>query len=99
VWAKGRPCSSCTAARTRATLPTLTLEKQASIQQLASCTVAEAIELMRPEFEAYVAQLDPTGADDATLARKWVDGLHPLDAAVLAQHEQSELAAAAREPW
>jgi pimeloyl-ACP methyl ester carboxylesterase len=75
----------------------LTPEKQAFIERLAHCSVAEAVELMRPEFEAYVAQLDPTGSDDATLARKWTDGLHPLDAAVLAQQDPAELVAAARE--
>jgi pimeloyl-ACP methyl ester carboxylesterase len=75
----------------------LTPEKQAFIERLAWCNVAEAIELMRPEFEAYVAQLDPRGSDDATLARKWTEGLHPLDAAVLARQDPAELAAAARE--
>jgi pimeloyl-ACP methyl ester carboxylesterase len=52
---------------------------------------------MRPEFEAFVAQLDPIGAEDEALAAKWLDGLHPLDHAVLARQEPAELAAAARE--
>jgi pimeloyl-ACP methyl ester carboxylesterase len=75
----------------------LTPDQQAFIQKLARCSVAEAVELMRPEFGSYVAGLDPRGSSDEALARKWTDGLHPLDAAVLARQEPSELAAAARE--
>jgi pimeloyl-ACP methyl ester carboxylesterase len=75
----------------------LTPEKQAFIERLAGCSVAEAVELMRPEFEAYVARLDLPGSDDEALAQKWTDGLHPLDKAVLAQQDPTELTAAARE--
>jgi pimeloyl-ACP methyl ester carboxylesterase len=75
----------------------LTPEKQDFFRKLARQSVDEAIALMRPEFEAFVAQLDPVGAEDEALAAKWLDGLHPLDHAVLARQEPAELAAAARE--
>ncbi|WP_112248435.1 alpha/beta fold hydrolase [Kribbella monticola] len=75
----------------------LTPDKQAFIRKLARCSISEAIELMRPEFESYVAQLDPRGSTTEALARKWIDGLHPLDVEVLARQDPAELAAAARE--
>jgi pimeloyl-ACP methyl ester carboxylesterase len=75
----------------------LTAEQQGFFARLAQVSVEEAVELMRPEFEAFVASLDPEGSDDAVLARKWIDGLHPIDVAVLGKQDPAELAAAARE--
>jgi pimeloyl-ACP methyl ester carboxylesterase len=71
--------------------------EQAFFARLAVSTVAESIELFRPDFEAYVAGIAPGDDDDVALARRWMDGLHPIDTALLAAVPADDLAAAARE--
>jgi pimeloyl-ACP methyl ester carboxylesterase len=60
-------------------------------------TADEAIAALRPEFEQFVTRMNPADPDDAALAARWTDGLHPLDAAALAAQPDADLAAAARE--
>ena len=72
-------------------------EQQEFFAHLAKVTVDEAIELMRPDFETYVAWLDPGDRDDEALAHRWTTGHHPMDTAFFAQQPAGELAAAARE--
>jgi pimeloyl-ACP methyl ester carboxylesterase len=65
--------------------------------RLADSTPADAIALLRPDFEAYVAELAPQDPDDEALARRLTAQVHPLDAEVLASQPAAEVAAAARE--
>ena len=46
-------------------------EQQEFFAHLAKATVDEAIELIRPDFETYVAWLDPGDRDDEAVARRW----------------------------
>ena len=64
---------------------------------LARLPVEEAVQRMRPDFEAYVAGVAPQDPDDAALVTRWLAGLPPHDAAVLAGLSPAELAAAVRE--
>ena len=75
----------------------LSLTQQAFLAQLATCTVDEAVELLRPDFEAYVARIAPTDDDDIGLIRRWTDGLHPQDAELLHALPPADVACAARE--
>jgi pimeloyl-ACP methyl ester carboxylesterase len=75
----------------------LTPEKQTFFARLVSCPVEEAMELMRPEFEDFVATVSPQDPDDVAVAERWNRGLHPLDLAVLSELTSAELAASARE--
>lgn len=70
--------------------------QQSFVTQLAVSTVAEAVELVRPEFEAYVARTAPED-DDVALARRLTEGLHPQDAQLLAALPPADVAGAARE--
>jgi pimeloyl-ACP methyl ester carboxylesterase len=62
----------------------LSTEQQDFLARIAHGTVAASMAVIRPEFEQYVAQLDPQDPDDEALARRYVGGLHPLDAELLA---------------
>jgi pimeloyl-ACP methyl ester carboxylesterase len=75
----------------------LTGEQRSFLARLAGSTVEEAIAAVRPEFEQYVAGLDPADDDDTALAQRYVAGLHPQDQALLATQPDADLAAAARE--
>ena len=75
----------------------LTPQQQAHFVALAASTVAESVELMRPEFEEYVARTAPQDDDDVALAGRLMQGLHPQDAALLAALPAADVAAAARE--
>jgi pimeloyl-ACP methyl ester carboxylesterase len=55
-------------------------EQQAFFLHLAGLTPDEAVELMRPDFEAYVDQLNPGDPDDAALVRRFLAQLDPRDA-------------------
>lgn len=75
----------------------LTPEQQDLFARLARGTVSDAIDAMRPDFEAFVATLAPHDTDDAALAGRWIEGLHPLDVAAMSALPVADLAAAARE--
>ena len=55
-------------------------DQQAFFSRLARITPDEAVELMRPDFEAYIAQLDPADPDDSALVRRFVAQLDARDA-------------------
>lgn len=50
---------------------------------LAMSTVDEGIDLFRPDFEQYVARMDPTDLDDTALAFRARQALDPCDAPLL----------------
>src|SRR5690242_13453366 len=75
----------------------LDADGQAFFQRLAHTTPEAAIELIRPDFLAYVARLDPTDPDDAAVARRFLAGLDPSDAKLLRQATDREIAAGVRE--
>ncbi|GAA1156275.1 alpha/beta hydrolase [Nocardioides aquiterrae] len=61
-------------------------------------TVAEVVERFRPEFEDWVARLDPADPDDEALARRFLAGLPPADAALLGTlRTPAQVAASVRE--
>ena len=55
-------------------------DQQAFFTRLAGLTPDEAVDLMRPDFEAYVDQLNPTDPDDTALVRRFLAELDPRDA-------------------
>ncbi len=59
--------------------------------------VEDAMEQARPEFEEWVAGIDPADSDDAALAARWTGSLPAQDAALLAGRPVADLAASARE--
>jgi pimeloyl-ACP methyl ester carboxylesterase len=65
--------------------------------QLAGSTLAEAVELVRPEFEDFVARVAPTDEDNVALARRWTEGRHRQDVELLAALPPADVAGAARE--
>jgi pimeloyl-ACP methyl ester carboxylesterase len=71
--------------------------QQAFFARLATSTVAEAVELVRPEYEAFVARMAPGDADDAALVERWIGGLPLQDARLLGALPVADVAAAARE--
>lgn len=75
----------------------LTPDRQAFFAQLSACTVDEGMELMRPEFEEFVATVAADDPDDAAVADRWNRGLNPLDLALLSALPSDEVAASARE--
>lgn len=75
----------------------LSPEKQEFFTTLAAATIDQSVELMRPEFEAYVARIAPDDPDDDALARRFTERLPALDADILSKLPAHELAASARE--
>jgi pimeloyl-ACP methyl ester carboxylesterase len=75
----------------------LDADQRAFLTRLAGLSPTDAVALMRPEYERYVAGLRADDPDDGALAGRWTDGAHPLDAPVLAALPAADLAAAARE--
>ncbi len=75
----------------------LTPDQWAFFARLAAGSVDDAIDLMRPDFEMYVDHLDPGDADDAALIRRWMPGIDPVDAGLLASFSDAELAESVRE--
>ena len=53
--------------------------------RLARSTPDEAVDAMRADFEAYVAQLNPADPDDAALARRFLSELDPRDAELISR--------------
>jgi pimeloyl-ACP methyl ester carboxylesterase len=74
-----------------------TPEQQAFFARLAASSVEEGVELMRPDFEAYVARVAPHEPDDAALRERWLADLPPLDAALVARLPVGHVAQHARE--
>ena len=66
-------------------------------RRLAAGSVQANVASMRADFAAYVAGLDPAGADDATLVARLVGGLHELDAALVGAWPPAEVAEMTRE--
>jgi pimeloyl-ACP methyl ester carboxylesterase len=58
-------------------------EELAFFARLAALPADEAVEVMRADFQAYVAQLDPTDVDDTALARRFLAELDPSDAELI----------------
>jgi pimeloyl-ACP methyl ester carboxylesterase len=75
----------------------LSAEQQALLLKVAQSSAAEAAELFRPEFTAYVASMAVHDPDDSALAARWTRGLHPLDEQLLRELPVTQLAASARE--
>ena len=75
----------------------LDVEGRRFVTGLAHLTVEEAVQRMRPDFEAYVAGVAPQDPDDAALVARWLTGLPPHDATLLADLSTAELADAVRE--
>ncbi|MGH3506746.1 MAG: alpha/beta fold hydrolase [Nocardioidaceae bacterium] len=72
-------------------------DQVAFFRRLAGVSAVEGMGLVRPEFERYVAQLDPGDPDEDALARRWLEGLPPPDAALMASLPASDVAASLRE--
>jgi pimeloyl-ACP methyl ester carboxylesterase len=72
-------------------------EQQTFFRRLAAVSVAEGVELVRPEFARYVERLDPEDPDDGALVRRWLKGLPPQDAELMTALPDSEVAASLRE--
>jgi pimeloyl-ACP methyl ester carboxylesterase len=53
--------------------------------------------MVRQDFLAYRATVDPEDPDDRALAERWLAGLPETDRALLADQSETDLAAAARE--
>jgi pimeloyl-ACP methyl ester carboxylesterase len=70
---------------------------QAFFATLAAASAADAAELMSPEFEAYVAGIDPGDPDDVAVAGRWTATLPAADAALVAPRGDAEVARTARE--
>ena len=75
----------------------LSLEQQEFFTRLARSPVEECVELVRPEFEAYVAGIAPADPDDAALVARWVGALPPLDAELVSALPVHDVAEQGRE--
>jgi pimeloyl-ACP methyl ester carboxylesterase len=75
----------------------LSATQQAFFAQLAIGTVDEAVELVRPEYEAFVARMAPEDANDGALVDRWLGGLPLEDAQLLRALPTADVATAARE--
>lgn len=74
----------------------LTPEDAVLFARLATVPAEEAVELVRPDFEAWRATVAIEDTDQA-LAARWRAGLDPLDAPLLDPMTDAELAASVRE--
>jgi len=63
----------------------LDADQQSFFRQLARISPEQAVEQLRPDFLAYVAQLNPADVDDAALVRRFLVELDPHDAEALRQ--------------
>jgi pimeloyl-ACP methyl ester carboxylesterase len=75
----------------------LPAQQQELLARLAASSVEHAMEQMRPDFLQYVMRIAPDDPDDVALALRWADGLHPLDAELMAALPAHDVAAMARE--
>ena len=70
---------------------------RAFFRSLLTMPPSDAAERMRPEFEAYVASVDPADPDDRAVAARWLATLPPGDAALVRDRGAAEVARTARE--
>lgn len=75
----------------------LSAEQQAFFAELAVRPVDDCVEMVRPEFEQFVARIDPSDRDDAALAARFLEGLPEEDARLLAALGGPAVAAIVRE--
>ncbi len=75
----------------------LTADEQDFFTGLSTGSVAEAMAVMRPDFENWVDQLGPGDPDDRALIRRWMAGIDPGDAELLVSLSDEELAESVRE--
>jgi pimeloyl-ACP methyl ester carboxylesterase len=75
----------------------LSATQQSFFAQLAASTVDEADDLVRPEYEAFVAKVSPDDPDDRALVARWLGGIPEEDALLLEGLPPADIAAAARE--
>ena len=75
----------------------LSEDQTAFFRRLAAVSVVDGMTLVRPEFEQYVAQLDPGDPDEDALAGRWLEGLPPEDAELMVSLPASDVAASVRE--
>lgn len=66
-------------------------------RRLLNGTRAEATEHFRPDFERFVASIDPTDPDDAALATRWIDAMSRADRVAMTAMSTADLAHHARE--
>lgn len=72
----------------------LALVATPSVSRRENGTVAEVVERFRPEFDDWVARLEPADPDDAALAARFLSDLPAADAALLASRRTTEQVAA-----
>jgi|RhiMetdeSRZDD1v2_1073273.scaffolds.fasta_scaffold62967_2 pimeloyl-ACP methyl ester carboxylesterase len=72
-------------------------EQREFFSRIASSTVSAAVDRMRPDFEAYIADLAPDDTDDESLADRLARQLHPLDAELTVALPAADVAASTRE--
>jgi pimeloyl-ACP methyl ester carboxylesterase len=65
----------------------LDADGQSFFRRLAGLEPAAAVELMRPDFAAYVRQLNPSDPDDTALVRRFLAELDPADAELMTAPE------------
>jgi pimeloyl-ACP methyl ester carboxylesterase len=75
----------------------LASDGQEFFTRLARTPVDECDELMRPDYEQFVARVAPHDPDDEALARRWAGGLPPQDATLIAALPDADVAEQARE--
>lgn len=71
--------------------------EQQFFRRLAAATPEDAVELLRPDFAAWVSGISPDDPDDDALATRWLAAMSPADRETLSPLGSGMLAAAARE--
>lgn len=90
-------CAARHAGRVKAAAVVAAPSEEASLRRSTGGTVADAMERVRPEFEAFVADVAPDDTDDAALASRWRATLPAEDAALLSPVADADVAASVRE--
>jgi pimeloyl-ACP methyl ester carboxylesterase len=75
----------------------LSAKQQAFFARLAASTVAEAVDLVRPDYQAFVARILPQDNGDRALVARWIGGLPAQDAELLEALPTADVATAVRE--
>lgn len=75
----------------------LSSNRQRSILELSGKSAVEVVELLRPDFEAYVARIQPDDTDDVAVASRWMQDLHPQDMTLMEALPPADVADNARE--
>jgi pimeloyl-ACP methyl ester carboxylesterase len=81
----GGPYAAAFAATYPDRVTALGLVASPAMTETADDTVEEAMERLRPEFEAWRARIDPDDEDDEALAARFLAGLPAADAALLGE--------------